>query len=140
MIKAVLDTNLIVSASFHLASIPAQVLDAWLDKQYHLIISPAVTQEYRQVLFRERIRKRSRWSVEDTNEFLTRISRASEIQVPGKLAISASRDADDNKFLVAAVEGKADYIVTGDDDLLILHPFRNIKIIRPAEFLKTVKD
>ncbi len=138
MIKAVIDTNLIVSASFHPTSIPAQVIDAWLDKKYHLIISPALVDEYQRVLFRERIRERSKWSLEEVHEFLTLVEFVSEIHVPGKLVIKASRDADDDKFLIAAVEGNADYIVTGDDDLLTLHPFRDIQIIRPAEFLSVL--
>ena len=49
--------------------------------------------------------------------------------------ISECRDPKDNKFLELAVAGKADCIVTGDKDLLELHPFRNIRIITPKEFL-----
>ena len=45
------------------------------------------------------------------------------------------RDPDDDKFLELAVSGNADYLVSGDDDLLALHPFREIPILRPAEFL-----
>jgi uncharacterized protein len=46
--------------------------------------------------------------------------------------IMACRDPDDDKFLSVAVAGNADAIVTGDDDLLVLHPFRGIEILRPA--------
>ena len=49
--------------------------------------------------------------------------------------ITACRDPKDDKFLTLAVAANADYIVTGDDDLLVLHPFRGIQIIKPAEFL-----
>ncbi len=51
------------------------------------------------------------------------------------LPIRACRDPRDDKFLEVAVHGRADLILTGDADLLALHPFRRIAIITPAEFL-----
>jgi putative PIN family toxin of toxin-antitoxin system len=50
--------------------------------------------------------------------------------------IRACRDPDDDRFLEAAVNGRADVLVSGDDDLLVLHPFRGIAILSPAEYLK----
>ena len=47
------------------------------------------------------------------------------------------RDAKDDKFLEVAVNGKADYLITGDRDLLVLHPFREIQIVSPATFLES---
>ena len=55
--------------------------------------------------------------------------------IPITESITACRDPDDDKFLELAVSGNADYLVSGDDDLLALHPFRAIPILRPAEFL-----
>lgn len=46
------------------------------------------------------------------------------------------RDARDNKFLELAVSGKANCIISGDDDLLVLNPFRRIPIFNPKEFLR----
>lgn len=53
------------------------------------------------------------------------------------LPIRACRDPKDDKFLELAVHGRADAIVTGDQDLLTLHPFRGIAILTPADYLKT---
>jgi putative PIN family toxin of toxin-antitoxin system len=50
-------------------------------------------------------------------------------------SIRASRDPKDDKFLEAAVNGRADVIVTGDEDLLDLNPFRGIAIVTPAAYL-----
>lgn len=50
--------------------------------------------------------------------------------------ITACRDPSDNKFLDVAVQGKADYLITGDTDLIILHPFMNVAILSPADFLR----
>ena len=49
--------------------------------------------------------------------------------------VSACRDPKDDKFLELAVSGQATCIVTGDDDLLVLHPFREIPILSVAQFL-----
>ena len=53
-------------------------------------------------------------------------------------SIVACRDPTDDKFLERAVNGRADMIVTGDHDLLVLHPFRGIPIIDPAAFVQGV--
>ncbi len=49
--------------------------------------------------------------------------------------VQACRDPDDDKILELAVNGGGDYIVTGDDDLPVLNPFRGIAIVSPAELL-----
>ena len=50
--------------------------------------------------------------------------------------ITECRDSKDNKFLELGVCGKADFIISGDEDLLILNPFRNIQILSPGNFIK----
>lgn len=64
-------------------------------------------------------------------EHLVRVATIIEITV----TITECRDPKDNKFLELAVSGKADYIITGDDDLLTLNPFREIRILTPRDFL-----
>ena len=54
--------------------------------------------------------------------------------VEPRIELKACRDPKDDKFLDVAVEGRADALVSGDQDLLILHPFQGIPIIEPAEF------
>ena len=49
--------------------------------------------------------------------------------------VQACRDPEDDKILELALNGRADYIVTGDDDLLVMNPFRGIAILTPAQFL-----
>jgi predicted nucleic acid-binding protein len=50
--------------------------------------------------------------------------------------ITVCRDSNDDRFLDLAVAGRADALVTGDEDLLVLHPFEGIPIVRPVEFLR----
>ena len=52
--------------------------------------------------------------------------------------INDCRDPNDNKFLELAVCGNADVLVTGDDDLLVLNPFRRIAIVKPRDFLSSL--
>jgi putative PIN family toxin of toxin-antitoxin system len=56
--------------------------------------------------------------------------------VPIISTVQLCRDAKDDKFLELAVNGNADFIITGDDDLLILNPFENTKIISPTKYLE----
>ena len=49
--------------------------------------------------------------------------------------VTDCRDPRDNKFLELAVSGRATHIVTGDSDLLVLHPFRGIIVVSPSSFL-----
>jgi predicted nucleic acid-binding protein len=52
-------------------------------------------------------------------------------------SIDECRDPKDNKYLELAISGHAESLITGDEDLLVLNPFRNIKIITALEFLDT---
>ncbi len=49
--------------------------------------------------------------------------------------VVASRDPADDKFLALAIDAQAQFIITGDQDLLVLHPFKGIEILTPAQFL-----
>jgi len=62
------------------------------------------------------------------------------ILVPGKVTVKASRDPEDDKFLAAALEAQADYIVTGDKDLLDLKAYKNVRIATPARFLRGLRS
>ena len=53
--------------------------------------------------------------------------------------VTICRDRKDNFLLEIAQEGKADYLVTGDDDLLVLDSFHSTRIIKPADFEKILK-
>ncbi len=66
--------------------------------------------------------------------FLVALLREAEL-VEITETVTDCRDAKDNKFLELALSGEADYIVSGDEDLLILSPFRGISILTPREFL-----
>ena len=69
-------------------------------------------------------------------EFLWNLVELAEI-VPISHAVSECRDPKDNKFLELAVAGRASHLLSGDSDLLALHPFRGIAIVRSEDFLRS---
>jgi putative PIN family toxin of toxin-antitoxin system len=74
-------------------------------------------------------------SVEDREEFVRLVLRVAEI-VSIITAVHACRDESDNRILEVAVNGDAELIVSGDQDLLILNPFRGIPVLRPGNYVQ----
>ena len=132
--RAVIDTNVIVSAVLIHRGNERRILDAWSYGAFDLVISPPVVEELGRVLSYPRIRN-ARWMTEAEIVELLELIAAESVMVEGSLEANASRDPSDNMFLAAAVEGDADYIVSGDRDLLTLKAYRAIPILRPAAFL-----
>lgn len=126
------DTNVSVSALLFVDSVPRQALNRVLN-QGTLLISDELAEELRDVLRRPRFNRYI--SHRQRNEFLKLLVRRYEL-VEITESVRACRDPKDDKLLELAVNGNGDYIVTGDDDLLALDPFRGIRVIRPAEFLR----
>jgi putative PIN family toxin of toxin-antitoxin system len=137
--RAVLDTNVIVSASLIRNGNEDRVLRAWLRGAFDLVLSPEILEEMGRALFYERIRER-RWMPDpDVVEFLEALAAAS-VLVPGRRRVRASRDPDDDKFLAAALEARASFVVSGDRDLLAIRRFRSVRIVSPATFLRVLRD
>lgn len=127
------DTNTFLSALFDETSVPAMALKK--ARLHHvLLISEPVKAEYRRVFFRTKFDKYI--SVSSRIEFIENIIHHS-FPVNITEEISECRDPKDDKWLSLAVSAKADCIVTGDKDLLVLHPFRNIPILNAADFLNS---
>lgn len=132
--RLALDTNVIVSAVLLAGSIPRQAFDKALAEGTFLISAPTLL-ELAEVLSREKLNKYL--LEEDRMRFLVALLKETEL-VEVTEAVFDCRDAEDNKFLELAVSGKADYIVSGDQDLLVLGPFRGIPVLTPKEFLSNV--
>lgn len=130
--RIVADTNTLVSRLLLPESVPAKaVRKAVNDAQ--LLISNTTLEELADVLSRPKFDPYV--SVEDRQEFIRVLSRVAE-RVDIISPIKACRDPKDDKFLEVAINGEADLIVTGDKDLLALHPFREVEIITPREYIE----
>ena len=132
--RVVLDTNVIVSAAIKAGSPPYEVV-LWLIANGGLLISSMTEEEVLLVLERPRLAQIVR------PDFIPLVRTLMAGAEPVTLAerISICRDAEDDKFLELAVNGHADVAVSGDADLLSLHPFRGIPIEIPAAFLRRVR-
>jgi putative PIN family toxin of toxin-antitoxin system len=99
-----------------------------------ILLSFSVLTELYDVLSRKQFRRYI--AEEDIRGFLAALTREAE-WVDIDVEIVACRDPKDDKFLELAVRGDATHIVTGDSDLLALHPFRNIQVLSPRSFLES---
>ena len=129
--RFVLDTNIIVSAVLLRASLPRQAFDRAFDTGL-VLVSDATVAELTDVLQRSRFDRYVR--EEERLHFLATFLRDTTL-ISITETISDCRDLNDNKFMEVAVSGAAAYIVTGDQDLLDLHPYRGITIITPRDFV-----
>ena len=134
-LRVVLDTNVLVSAALFPTSRPGRVLERVIANGA-LLISAHTALELRTVLLRPRLG--SYLNIEEASEFLASVLRSSEpIEILDTIAVC--RDPKDDKFLELAVSGSATHIVSGDRDMLELHPFRGIPVLTPRSFLDTVR-
>lgn len=135
MIRAVLDTNTIVSAIINTdKSVSQEIYQNSKDKRFLLVISPSILAEVEDVIHRARIMRFHKYSTQQLQQIVEELTKVSLI-VPGTTETEVVRDPDDDKIIIAAVEGKADYIVSRDKDLLDLRKYQGIKIITPEEFM-----
>ncbi|HRQ40866.1 MAG TPA: putative toxin-antitoxin system toxin component, PIN family [Chloroflexota bacterium] len=133
--RAVVDTNVIVRALIMPQGTVGPVLLRLRQGDYTLLYSDSLLEELADVLNRPRIRDKYRLTNNDIQTVLSLILLRGQAVTPDQ-TITICRDPKDNKFLEVAVAGRADVIVTGDDDLLVLHLFAGIPIVSPSTFLQ----
>lgn len=129
MTKAVVDTNVLISG-FIWGGKPREIIDKFrLDSLYILVISPELVHEFRNKLLQKFLVE----SVQ-VDQWVIELAQYAELVSPNYLT-EICRDPKDNMILDTAFTGKADYIVTGDKDLLILKTFKTTTILTPKAFL-----
>ncbi|MCZ2127963.1 MAG: putative toxin-antitoxin system toxin component, PIN family [Anaerolineales bacterium] len=128
--RVVLDTNIIVSG--YLGGYLEAIIVAWKSGEFTLVVSDTIVNEYLKVL------KRPKFKIEkiEIDDFSALLIDKAEFVIPLEEITAISADETDNKFLEAAVAGKVNVIVSGDDHLLDLKNFRDIPILSAKEFLK----
>ncbi len=140
MLRAVLDANVLISALLRPEGPPGQIVTRLLKEDaFRLVVSPATIAEFRRCIGYRRVRK---YLTISDNELETRIVQLEFVaeRVQGNFRINAvPEDPDDDKYIVAAVEGLAQFIVTGDTHLLRLKGYEGIRIVTPRVFLDLLK-
>ena len=132
--RVVVDTNIFVSAFLGSKNAKLIVRDIFTG-QYLLIMSHEQLQEIKTVLQRPKFSKYIH--PHELDEFISLMSLRT-IAPSNYGRIYDCRDAKDNMILEAAVYGSADFIISGDEDLLILNPYRWIQILSPVAFIKLI--
>ncbi|MGA8221731.1 MAG: putative toxin-antitoxin system toxin component, PIN family [Candidatus Acidiferrales bacterium] len=130
--RVVVDTNVLVSRLILPQSSSAQAVRK-AELEAILLISDATMYELADVLARAKFDRYV--SIEDRKSFVRRLTYFAEF-VPNIQLVHECRDPKDDKFLEVALNGRADLIVTGDADLLELHPWREIAILSPTGYLE----
>lgn len=138
MIRAVLDTNVLVSAFINRLGAPRQILSAWQEGKFELVTSLPILQEVDEVLHRKHIQRKYLLGELDIWAYLLLLT-VQGIVVPAVSDIEViSRDPADNKILSAALVGQAQFIVSGDHHLLDLGAFGGARIVTPRDFLAEI--
>lgn len=137
--RAVLDTNVLVSTVLSRGA-PYRIYASWLAGSFELLISPTLLAELEDVLTRPYISTRVQWSRSRLDEFFTAFQDRAIWVHPKEEITRVTADPSDNRILEAAVEGAADYIVTGDRHLLNLTRHEGIEIVTPAQFLAILAE
>lgn len=111
--RAVVDTNVLLSALLVKGSAPDHVLRAWLADRFILLTSE--------------------WQIDEIRE-VSRLRRQATV-LPGRVRAGLAPDSDDDPLLGLVIEGEADYLVTGDRGLLPLGKVGRAPIVTPRAFL-----
>jgi hypothetical protein len=143
MIRVVLDTNVFVSALLTPDSPPAGILKLALEGQLRLVISPGIVREIGLVFQYPRVKKslkKHHLTEEEVADAILKILKLATITPGADIAKGVSPDPADDMVLSCALEGRADFIISGDRHLTVLDAYEGIRIVTPAIFLKLFAD
>jgi len=133
--KVVIDTNIWIS--YLLGGLLSE-LDEWiLSKEVIIVVSEKMLKEFNKVITRPKFK--TIFTTQRIKELLSLLDNYADLVSPTQRT-DVCRDAKDNFLLEVALEGKVDYLVTGDDDLLALESFHDIQIINPKYFRHVLRS
>ncbi len=140
--SAVVDINVFVSGTINPHGRPRQVLRAWHEGRFKLVLSDQQCAELITVFGRPKIIRQFRITLIELTELIARIATATPIVPSASIPVSL-RDPKDEHILAAALVGKADYLVTGDDDLLVYQDdprLSPLPIVTASQFLAILEE
>lgn len=136
--KLVLDTNTIVSAFFWDGN-EAELLRKIEQEKALLFISKEILQEVEQVINRPKFKQIMINANITPDQIIQKVISLAHLVIGPELDIKVCRDPKDNKVLECVVHAKADYIISGDEDLLVLKNFQGIPIVKTSLILRLLK-
>ena len=132
--RVVLDTNILVSATFWKGD-SFRIVELIDKKKIKHSMSKETIAEYSKIISSEEIIEKIEKKDLRISKTLQKVIYLSDIVEPQRKIRVVRDDPDDDKFLEVAVESKADYIISKDNHLLRLKEFEGIKIVSPEDFL-----
>ena len=127
--KVVIDTNIWIS--YLLGSLLQGMDEKILSKEIKVVVSDELLKEISEVSSRPKFK--NIFTAKRIKELFSLLDSYAIVVSPSQ-KVNVCRDGKDNFLLEVAIEGEADYLVTGDEDLLVLDPFHNTKIVKPKDF------
>ncbi|OIN88889.1 putative toxin-antitoxin system toxin component, PIN family [Candidatus Beckwithbacteria bacterium CG_4_10_14_0_2_um_filter_47_25] len=125
--RVVIDTNVLISG-FYWSGIPKRIINLWLKGKFRLYVSPGTAAELISLLIRFEV---PRTKIKNIKKILVTHS----VRIIPQQKVTVCRDPKDNQFLELCLAASADYLITGDKDLLILKKFHQTQIFSPKQFL-----
>lgn len=137
---AIVDTNVWISGALNKDGVPAKVIDAWLNSQFELMMSPDLLGEIQRVFMYPRILKSKSYDSDRIHRLLESVERTAHmIDAEVTQADFIVRDPKDRMILALARVGGADYIVSGDDDLHAVGSYAGAVVIYPSIMVKVLQ-
>lgn len=134
--KLVLDTNIWISGLLLPNSQAGKLIQLWILGKINLVVSQELLDELETVLNYPKIIKRLQWPPEKIRSYIELIAFQTEIVLLNNIEVKIPQDPDDEKVLATLLQSGADYLISGDDDLLSLA--NEYDILSLADFFKIV--
>jgi putative PIN family toxin of toxin-antitoxin system len=132
--KVVLDTNALISGLMLPESNPGKIVSAWRNAHFDLVLSDPMLAEIARVLAYPKIASRLQWETHRIEQFVLLLRFKTHIVEIEQVDAEVPDDPDDNMILATFLAGRAEYLISGDRDLLALQ--HRYPILTPAEFAK----
>ena len=133
--RAVIDTNIIIRAGIKPTGTVGPVLERLRNGEFTAIYTEPILDDLLAKLALPRMREKYQIGDDDVDTLLVLLALRGELVNPSR-SVRACRDPDDDMFIEAALQGKAGWVVTGDQDLLTLEKFEGIRFVTPRTFLQ----
>lgn len=135
--RLVIDTNVLVSA-FLWQGTPGRLIELAAEKEIELFASRALLDELAATLAKKKLAKPVLATGLTADQMLRNYRRLAVVVTARQLAQQVSRELDDDSVLACALAARADLIVSGDDDLLVLKHFQSVPIVTPTQAIRRI--
>jgi len=137
LLRAVLDANVYINAIIQPGGTPGRLVERFLrDADFEIVLSSAIVDEVMRALAYPKVRKLLRGV--DAQLWFEDIVMLADLVVGAQQLSGICDDPDDDKYLAAALEGRAGYVVTGDQAFLAVKEYAGVAIVPPRSFLSLV--